>query len=193
MLPPAPTWQAPAPSHITAPGHVAFGSVPTVTKLHVPFTPPVSAALQLSQVPLHAEEQQTPSAQNPLAHCVPKLQACPISIWQPPEPLHFSALMPSTHSFIVSWPASVGAQVPPATPVRALLHELHVPLQTLLQHTPSTQKPVTHSPPMVHASPGPFTHAPMPLQTPAPAHSLAGSVFRAILVHVPTEPRLLHA
>jgi hypothetical protein len=41
-------------------------------------------------------------------------------------------------------PTFTAAQVPLAAPVRALEQAMHVPVQALLQHTPSTQAPEPH-------------------------------------------------
>ena len=63
----------------------------------------------------------------------------------------------------------------PTEPAR--LHAAQVPAHAELQHTPSTQLPLEHSPAREHAVPLPKSaHAPAPLQAVAPVHSLAGSL-----------------
>lgn len=69
----------PVPSQVVAPGHSFWGSVPALTKSHVPLVPPVSAAEHASQVPLHARSQHTESTQLPLTQSVPSEQLPPLA------------------------------------------------------------------------------------------------------------------
>jgi hypothetical protein len=74
--------QAPAPSHtpsrpqLDAPssGHWSRGSVATSAGAHVPTLP---WAAHVMHVPSHAEPQQTPSTQKPLAHSAPAVHGDP--------------------------------------------------------------------------------------------------------------------
>ena len=50
------------------PAHSLSGSVPFVMAAHVPFVPPVFAAEQAWQAPVHVELQQKPSTHAPLEH-----------------------------------------------------------------------------------------------------------------------------
>ena len=52
-----------------------------------------------------------------------------------------------------SVPLVTAAQVPVVTPVSALVHAMHVPVQAALQHTPCVQKPVAHSLAETHGAP----------------------------------------
>ena len=58
-------------------------------------------------------------------------------------------------------PAGTGVQVPALAPSA---HERHLPVQSVLQHTPCAQKPLAHSPPSPQTAPGglrphePFVH-----------------------------------
>jgi len=54
-------------------------------------------------------------------------------------------------------PAATLPQVPSAPwPFIAALQAVHTPVQAVLQHTPSTQKPLVHSVPAVQAVPRPW-------------------------------------
>jgi hypothetical protein len=80
-----------------------------------------------------------------------------------PEPAQF---------FRDAWGAPTTAvQVPTSPPTS---QASHWPLQALLQHTPSTQKPEPHSAALLQVSPGVFTptHAPLTHTSPL-AHWLA--------------------
>jgi hypothetical protein len=57
------------------------------------------------------------------------------------------------HSDPGSVPSVTFAHSPVVWPVREAVHALHVPAQSLLQHTPSTQKPVVQSEPARHVRP----------------------------------------
>jgi len=74
-------------------------------------------------------------------------------------------------------------------PFFAALHASHNPLQAVSQHTPSTQLLLAHCALRAQAVPsGSCAHDPVPLHTPAPAHSSSGSVPFATLPHVPSVP-----
>ncbi len=62
-------------------------------------------------------------------------------------------------------------------------------MHTEEQHTPSTQKPLEHSAPCVHAAPlASRLHEVLPLHVAAPGHSLSGSCPTRMLPQVPSEP-----
>src|SRR5260221_6220722 len=73
-------------------------------------------------------------------------------------------------------PFGTNEQVPGAA---AVLHALHVSAQAVLQHTPSTQNPLTQSPPQPQAWPLAFCIPPVPLHatsaTPSVPASRAGA------------------
>jgi hypothetical protein len=56
------------------PPHSLAGSVADASGVHRPTVPP---RLQAMQVPLHAESQHTPSAQDPDGHCAPSTHPVP--------------------------------------------------------------------------------------------------------------------
>jgi hypothetical protein len=60
-----------------------------VMAAQVPLVPPVRAAEHAMHVPVHAELQQTPFAQNPVPHVVPVLHAAPLEL-----PLEEPLLLP---------------------------------------------------------------------------------------------------
>ena len=84
------------------------------------------------------------------------------------------------------------AHVPLTPPVLAAVQALHVPVQVVLQQTPSTQLPLRQSLLAMQVWPLSSLQTPEPLQEPL-AHSLAGSCPFAMLEQVPTEPATLHA
>jgi hypothetical protein len=55
------------------------GAVPGTLMVQVPLLVAPRAAEQTSQGPLHAESQQKPLAQLPLAHSVPRLHVDPVA------------------------------------------------------------------------------------------------------------------
>jgi len=179
---------APA-EHTCVPAHSLSGSEPVVTLPHVPLLPPVFAAEHAWHVPEHAFAQHTPSTQNVLVHSAACVHAAPTAkSAHAPAPLQ--AVAP-THSLAGSLPFAMFEHVP-TEPAR--LHAAHVPAHAVLQHTPSTQLPLTHSAPSEQAAPiAKNPHAPAPLQLTAPTHSFAGSCPFAMLEHVPSEPATLHA
>lgn len=99
-------------------GHAASGSAPSGTVLQSPLPTPFLAAEQARQLPVHEDSQQTPSTQNPLAHCPPAAQAWPWASTQAPEPLQD----PLAHSSSGSVFARTGAHVPEAAFVFADEH-----------------------------------------------------------------------
>jgi len=91
--------------------------------------------LQATHVPVQAALQQTPSTQKPLKHSVVAEQVWPFSFLQTPLPSHdwFTPEHAGT-PLVSSKPAATLEQMPTA-PV--MLQDLHVPLHTALQQTPS--------------------------------------------------------
>ena len=78
----------------------------------------------------------------------------------------------------------------PAWPAR--LHDVHVPLQALLQHTPSAQKPEAQVAALVHACPLPLVQLPLPSQA-CPFEQLPATSLPALAsTQVPSEPETLH-
>ena len=151
--------------------------------------PPVKAAVHATHVPSHAALQQTPSAQNPLAHCEACMHATPAASSHAPAPLH----SPAGHSLAVSSPERTGAHEPFVPPVKVAVHASHVPSHTSPQQTPSTQKLLAQSVFIAQVSPRPFLQPPAPSQTAAPMHSFAGSLPNPMFAHVPSAPATLHA
>jgi hypothetical protein len=154
---------------------------------HVPTLP---ATLHALQSPVHEVLQQTPSTQLALRHSAIEEHCYPMALMHPPEPLHTSA---PAHSLSGSVPAAMLLHAPSTPPLFAAEHATHVPKQPLLQHTPSAQVPLRHWLPTEHGPPFCLTHAPKPLHTSAPAHSLSGSVFPVTLPQTPFEPPVLDA
>jgi hypothetical protein len=125
-------------------------------------------------VPEHDEELQSmkhvPPAQPPVqapGHAPPGgAGSCEQVKAQTPAPLQVLVL---PHSSSGSSPTGTFAQVPLVTPVFAALHALHVPVQALLQQTPSMQLPLAHSLGAAQGSPSgwlPPAHMPEPSQLP---------------------------
>jgi hypothetical protein len=132
---------APDPLHSLL-THSLSGSVPVTIGPHVPSAPwPFFAAVQAKHGSLQEFEQQTPSTQNPEAHCAAEAHTVPFGagccgLLHEPEPVH----SPLTHSLS----GSVFAAIIPQTPLNpdpffAVEHAAHAPVHTLLQQTPSTQ------------------------------------------------------
>jgi hypothetical protein len=64
------------------------GSLPALTGAHLPSCPPVAALEHaMHGLPVHAESQQNPSAQKPLAQSVGSEQVCPTAPLHAPEAL----------------------------------------------------------------------------------------------------------
>jgi hypothetical protein len=128
---PATFLQTPAASQLLDPEHVP-GSTPLFTFEHAP-----GVIEQLSQVPVHGLSQHTWSTQMPVKHSAPDAQPAPLFSSHKPCASHARS------------PEHVGAssafktleQVPTFVATAQLWH---VPLQSLLQQTPSTQKPLLH-------------------------------------------------
>src|SRR5215470_13643403 len=86
-------------------------------------------------------------------------------------------------------PEKIGPHVPFAMlMVFVTLHAMQVPVQAVLQHTSSTQKPLMQLVPDVHEVPSGIAQAPAPLHTPAPEHSLSGSKPKPMSPQTPFDP-----
>src|SRR6185312_2898270 len=134
------------------------------------------------QVPLPSQVRalfcvDIPDGQLEATHTVPAAYFA-----QAPEPLH-TPVVPheaapwSLHVACGSlWPAATLVQVPAV--LAEALHDLHAPLQLVLQQTPWLQKPDLHSSPLAQARPGSFSpHEPL-AQT-------AGASQSALLLQAP--------
>jgi hypothetical protein len=126
--------------------------------------------------------QQTPSAQNPLAHWVPAVHACPIFALQAPVASQLLVPLQLSPSSALVTPTHI-----PPPPVQAW----QAPQEATPQQRPSMQFPLLHSVAAVQVWPAAFLHIPaashicMPLQLSSPA-DLTG-------LHVPSRPVRLHA
>src|SRR5262245_36122347 len=102
-------------------------------------------------------------------------------------PLHTAT---PAHSSSGSAPDTMGPQVPfVPVPFFAAVHAWQVAVHAVLQHTPSTQKPLVHSASAAHAVPlAKSAQLAPPLHDVGPGHSLSGSVPTAMLPHVPLAP-----
>jgi hypothetical protein len=179
---------APDPLQLAAPPHSLSGSVVAAMNEQVPSGPlPFFALVHALQALVHAVLQQTPSTQKLLRHSDAAVHAAPFGSLHAPEPLHTSAPL---HSLSGSWPLAMLPQVPSAPEnFFAAVHAWHGRLHTLVQQTPSVQKPLAHSVPWLHGAPVPSSaHDVLPLQLAAPAHSLSGSVPTMMLPQVPSVP-----
>jgi hypothetical protein len=163
----------PPATQVRVPVHVS--SSPLVTVLHEPAVLP-----QLWQVPLQAEAQQRWSVHWPVTQSVPNEQAWPCLILH--APLESQIWVPEQLPSGSSAPV-IATQVPPP-PVQAL----HVPHVLLVQHRPSTQLPVVHSLPAVHASPGLFLQLPALSHVRVPEQLPFGSSAPVTSTHVPLAP-----
>jgi hypothetical protein len=150
--------QAPAPLQVLVPVQLGASGWPDGTLVQVPRLP---GTLHAWQVPLQPELQQTPSTQLPLAHWLSCEQLWPAERRQAPAPLQVSGAVQGVVATRSGWPAGRKAQVP-TLPVR--LQDMQVPLQLVLQQTPSTQLPERHWLLSEQAWPLPSTHPPAPLQ-----------------------------
>src|SRR3954453_10476896 len=130
-MPPAYFQQPPCPLHRPLEPHVSCGSVghllwasglPSATGWHSPIFP---GWLQLTQAPLQARLQQTPSAQNPESHSLSSTQALPSgfcpqlpatqsrpSHWALPPQLLKQALVPGSQENGVQTTLGPGWQTP---------------------------------------------------------------------------------
>jgi hypothetical protein len=178
---------APLPLQLEPPTHSSSGSDPPAIVPHVPSAPePFFAAVQAWQVAVHALLQQTPSTHCAPMHSAGAAQAAPMGCLHAPA----SHTAVPGHSASGSRPDAMTPHVPSApVPFSAALQALQSAPQALLQHTPSTQKLLVHSPASEHAAPfASFVHEPRPLQFVAPRHSLSGSDPDAMLPQVPSAP-----
>jgi hypothetical protein len=132
-------------------------------------------------VPVHAELQQTPSTHMLLKHSLAAAQVEPFSFLQLAMPSHESVPVQFGES---SRFAGTFEHVPNA-PV--MLQALQVSVHVLLQHLPSTQKPLTHSEPTVQVLPRSPLQPLAPLHEPG-MHSFSGSAPLMIGPHVPFVP-----
>src|SRR5262249_30765777 len=102
-----------------------------------------------------------------------------------PAPLQFAE---PVHSLSGSVLSAMGPHVPSLPlPFFAAEHAWQILVQGPLQHTPSTQLPVTQSAPCAQGWPCASWHFPAP-QLRRPAHSLSGSVPVCTSPHVPSAP-----
>lgn len=92
-----PRTQAPAPSQLVFP-HPFSGSVPAGRGVQVPALP---LSAHETHAPLHAVSQQTPSAQKPLTHSHPSVQAPPPCFARQAPALH--QLVAVLHSEPQAW------------------------------------------------------------------------------------------
>jgi hypothetical protein len=131
-----------------------------------------------------------PFWQMPLRHWLPIWHGWLVVSRHSPLPSH--ACPPLLH---VPWskaPKGTLLQVPW---LPLMLHDWQVPLQAVLQQTPSTQKPVRHCDEALHVEPLLSRHVPAPLHAPLPVHALAGKVScmpNGMFVQVPREPETAH-
>jgi hypothetical protein len=186
-------------SHVPAPvqklpPHSDCGSKPSVDAVQVPSLP---ATLQASQGPVHETPQQTPSVQYPEAHSAARLHASPAAradthapALQNFPPLQSASLAHGeAHApapLQVKAPHSLAGSVPPASAVQppsspGTLQAWQVPAQSVLQQTPSTQKPEAQSEACEQARPLPFG----PLQL--PPSQLLVALHSAVSTHVPSQ------
>lgn len=137
-----PLLQLAARQTVSAPGILQVALVPSQVPAHMPVPPqagcPVLGApetklqvpgvvpLQNSQEPLQVELQQTPSAQLPVTHWVPAVQACPCFDLQAPLASHVPAHLP------------VGSSAPftAAQVFVVVLHVMQLPVQSMLVQQP---------------------------------------------------------
>jgi hypothetical protein len=175
--------QLPMPSHETVVPEQSIvalrSSWPAGMFVHAPAV--MIETLHDWHVPEQAELQQTPSTQKPLKQSPSTPHAEPLSFLQLP--------MPSQEFVVVQLGASstfMGVLVHvPSAPVT--LQAVHVAVHVELQHTPSTQKPLTHSVPVVHVLPRSPLQALAPLHDPG-MHSFCGSEPFTMGPHVPFVP-----
>jgi hypothetical protein len=168
--PPALTVHAPAALQVLAPLHVS-GSSAFVTLVHTPVT-----GAQARQVPEHAAEQHTPSAQKPLAH-VPAPPGQELPVLSLHVPAASQLLVPVQVSGSCALVTATHAPVP-ATQV------MQVPEHGPPQQMPSSQTPDRQPPPFAHGPPNLALHAPAALQVFAPVH-VSGSSALMTATHAP--------
>jgi hypothetical protein len=96
------------------------------------------------------------------------------------DPLHCAAHLPvPTHAPRAPWGTPTTAVQVPAAPLTS--HASHLPVQVLLQQTPSAQTPEPHSVPVVQATPRGLEQVPTPL-----ALHLRGAVHEDDEQHTPS-------
>jgi hypothetical protein len=109
------------------------------------------ATLQAMHSPAQVVLQQKLSIQLPLMQSVPMAHTWPSAALQFPLPSHdWFAPEHIMVALVSSCPAGVLEQVP-SKPVT--LQALHVPMQAVLQQTPSTQLPLEHCAAAAHVAP----------------------------------------
>lgn len=152
--------------------HSLAGSVPAAKVVQVPSADAPAAAVHAWHVPLQELEQHTPSAQKPLKHSPPTLQAEPagsFGVQAPPRQvvplLHCAseaqlarhAPAPShvvkPHSLPGSALATTAEQAPFTWAPVVSAQASHVPPHTESQQTPSVQNPEVHWLPAVQVEP----------------------------------------
>jgi hypothetical protein len=137
---------------------------------------------ELPELQLPVPLQVPPIVRLPLLHCGPLPHDVPeATCWHIP-PAAQSPVLPQL-PLGEHWPEGAGkpavmaAQVPVVPPVSAFVHAMQVPVQAVLQQTPSTQLPLVQSSPSsaaLHVAPGPpfAVHIP-PLQYAPVTHWLS--------------------
>ncbi|WP_248354746.1 hypothetical protein [Anaeromyxobacter oryzae] len=148
---------------------------PAALQVYSPQLPELATA----QVPVPSQVAAgvtVPPLQEPGAHTVEAGQSA-----QLPVPSQTPALpqvdgADAAQSFLGSLPATLDVQVPRAPPAS---HRVQVPVQAVLQQTPSTQKPLAQAPGAAQASPSGAAQT-LPLQAP-----LAQSPLEAQVLAVP--------
>jgi hypothetical protein len=130
-------------------------AVPEAKTVHVPVP-----LLHESQPPEQSVLQHVPSAHAPDVHCVPSVQTAPLAFFAVHAPALQYALdeqSPSTAQLVgqaAALPLHTYRPQPGLAPGLPgperehvpVVHASHPPLHAALQHTPSAQKPDTHSP-----------------------------------------------
>jgi hypothetical protein len=120
------------------------------------------------------------------------VQPWPFSFLHTPAPSHALPLVHGTAAVASACPELTNAHVPrlPAT-----LHALHVSVQSLVQHTPSTHLPDRHSFAPVHVCPAIFLHPPVPSHALSVTHAPTGVLSLRPAVTFPHVPvaHVLHA
>jgi hypothetical protein len=158
--------QLPDPSHELAPVQVlgeTLSGTPLAMFPQVPF-PPSAHDWHAGQL---ATPQQTPSIQLAFTHCDELAQGCPAFFSQLPFPSHELTPVHCTVAAVSGRLMATLPQTPSAPPpFFAAEQARHVPLQVVLQQTPSAQLPLTQSMLPLQVCPSIF------LQLLAPSHAL---------------------
>jgi hypothetical protein len=126
---------APSPLQVTPPVHVSLSSA-FATVEQVPVE-------QLMQAPAQLELQQWPSTQRPLAHSPAAAHVCACFLRHVPAVPQVVALVQVSSSALITV-----EQVP-----GVLAHVWQLPLQAMLQQTPSTHRLDPHSAATAHEAP----------------------------------------